>query len=191
MNYLSKKLTDYIVKVGVVSKDTYAIYQYGFQIGIEMLSCFLVCFGISVYLHMIPEFIVFTGNFMLLRTYAGGLHLNSFIKCFLCSLIVQVLVLLMSKQVIIILPVSWITILCVSILIFRVAPVDNVNKELDAEEKAYCKKMTMRILFGIIIFSIGCSFCNMDGMVTLTAITMVVVLISQYLGIIKYNIEQR
>lgn len=80
MKYLSKKLTDYIVKAGVISQESYALYQYGFQIGIEMLICFLVCFGIAIYMHMIPEFVVFTGSFMLLRTYAGGVHfLNSFI----------------------------------------------------------------------------------------------------------------
>lgn len=77
MKCLSEKLTDYVVKTGVVSEESYAIYQYGFQIGIEMMSCFLVCFGIAVYLRMIPEFLVFTGSFMLLRTYAGGVHLNS------------------------------------------------------------------------------------------------------------------
>ena len=81
MKCLSEKLTDYIIKTGVVSEESYAIYQYGFQIGIEMLSCFLVCFGIAIYLHMIPEFLVFTGSFMLLRTYTGGLHLNSFTRC--------------------------------------------------------------------------------------------------------------
>ena len=75
MKYLSEKITDYIIKAGAISKESYAIYQYGFQIGLEMLSCFLICFGISIYLHMIPQF--FSGllvYFMLLRTYAGGLH---------------------------------------------------------------------------------------------------------------------
>ena len=55
MKYLSEKLTDYIVKAGVISQESYALYQYGFQIGIEMLICFLVCFGIAIYMHMIPN----------------------------------------------------------------------------------------------------------------------------------------
>lgn len=77
MRYLSKKLTDYIIKVGVIQKELYAVYQYGFQIGLEMFTCFFTCFCIAIYLHMIPEFIVVTSSFMLLRTYAGGLHLNN------------------------------------------------------------------------------------------------------------------
>ena len=69
---MSKKLTEYVVKTGIVPVESYEIYQYGFQIGLEMLFSFVVCFGVATYLHMIPEFVVYTGIFMLLRTYAAG-----------------------------------------------------------------------------------------------------------------------
>ena len=84
-----------------------------------MLICFLVCFGIAIYMHMIPEFVSLPEVCILLRTYAGGVHLNSFIKCFLCSITVQIFVLIASKQVIIAPPVSWSIILCQYILIFQ------------------------------------------------------------------------
>ena len=44
MKYLSEKITDYVIKTGAASEESYAIYQYGFQIGLEMVSCFLTCF---------------------------------------------------------------------------------------------------------------------------------------------------
>lgn len=40
MRFLSEKITDHIVKSGAISEESYAIYQYGFQIGLEMLGCF-------------------------------------------------------------------------------------------------------------------------------------------------------
>ncbi len=190
MERLSEKLTDYIIKTGVVSEESYAIYQYGFQIGIEMLSCFLVCLGIAIYLRMIPEFLVFTGSFMLLRTYAGGLHLNSFTRCFICSVFVQTLVLLISKQCTILLPIAWVIIFCGSILIWENAPVETVNRELDTDEKAHCKKVTVKVLSGIMAFALACMLCGMDNMVSLIAVTILVVLISQYIGMEKYKIEK-
>ncbi len=190
MERLSEKLTDYIIKTGVVSEESYAIYQYGFQIGIEMLSCFLVCFGIAIYLRMIPEFLVFTGSFMLLRTYAGGLHLDSFTGCFICSVFVQTSVLLISKQCTILLPIAWTIIFCGSILIWKIAPVENINRELDTTEKAHCKKVTVKVLSGIIAFALVCTLCDMDNMVSLIAVTIFVVLISQYIGMEKYKIEK-
>ena len=152
MKYLSEKITDYIVKVGAVSEESYAIYQYGFQIGLEMISCFLVCFGISICLHMIPQFFVFTGIFMLLRTYAGGLHLNSYLGCFMCSLITQTIILLITTRYTIILPVAWTIIWSSAVLILINAPVETKNRELDEDEKKYCKKITTKILIGVIFY---------------------------------------
>ena len=88
MKRLSEKLTAYIINAGAVSEELYAVYQYGFQIGLEMLCCFVTCLSVAIYMHMIPEFAIFTGIFMLLRTYAGGVHLNSFGSCFICSVTV-------------------------------------------------------------------------------------------------------
>ena len=191
MKYLSEKITDYVIKTGAASEESYAIYQYGFQIGIEMMSCFLVCFGIAVYLRMIPEFLVFTGSFMLLRTYAGGVHLNSFTRCFICSVFVQTLVLLISKQYTILLPVAWVIILGGSILIWGIAPVENINRELDTDEKVHCKRVTVKVLSGIIAFVLVCTLLGMDNMVSLISVTILIVLISQYIGIEKYKIEKK
>jgi len=190
MKYLSEKITDYIVKAGAVSEESYAIYQYGFQIGLEMISCFLICFGISICLHMIPQFFVFTGIFMLLRTYAGGLHLNSYLGCFMCSIITQTIILLITTRYTIILPVAWAIIWSSAVLILINAPVETKNRELDEDEKKYCKKITTKILIGVIFFSSGCTVTNLDSIVSLIALTVLLVLISQYIGIVKYYIEK-
>lgn len=141
MKQLSERITDYIVKSGAISEESYAIYQYGFQIGLEMGSCFLVSLGIALYLHMIPQFFVFTGIFMLLRTYAGGLHLNSYLGCFICSTAVQTITLLINSQYAIVFPVAWGIILISTALILKNAPVENINRELDAEEKSIVKRL--------------------------------------------------
>lgn len=98
MRRLSEKLTEYVVKTGAVSSESYDIYQYGFQIGLEMLCCFVTCLSIAIYMHMIPEFAIFTGIFMLLRTYAGGVHLNSFGSCFICSVTVQTMAMYFNSK---------------------------------------------------------------------------------------------
>ena len=116
MRYLSEKITDYIIKSGAISGESYEIYQYGFQIGLEMGSCFLVSLGIALYLHMIPQFFVFTGVFMLLRTYVGGLHLNSYLGCFICSIAVQTITLLINSTYAIVFPVAWGIILILSLI---------------------------------------------------------------------------
>lgn len=140
MKYFSEKLTSYIVKSGAVPEESYEIYQYGFQIGLEMLSCLLACFGIAVYLHMIPEFAVVTGIFMMLRSFVGGVHLNSFDACFMCSVTVQTLVLVVNRLYTQPLNLAWGIIVLSSVLIWNMAPVQSINRELDADEKKTLQK---------------------------------------------------
>ena len=191
MKYLSERITTYVIKAGAITEESYTIYQYGFQIGLEMISCFIVCLGIAILLHMIPQFIVFTTIFILLRTYAGGVHLSSYFGCFICSVAIQTLVLLVNDQYIIPLPVSWGIIFIGAILTLINAPVENINRELDKEEKKHCKKITFYILTGIVLFSCGSTVAGMNRNVSLVSLTILVVLISQYLGMIKYQIEQK
>lgn len=190
MRRLSEKLTGYIIKTGVVSEESYAIYQYGFQIGLEMLWCFVMCLSIALYLRMIPEFIVFTGIFILLRTYAGGVHLDSFWACFICSISVQTLVLLIDSKYSFPILTAWGIILVSAILILKSAPVENVNRELDSEEKEHCRKVTAKIIIGIFIIA-GCgTLGGINKMVSLISLTVLVVLVSQYIGIIKYKVDK-
>lgn len=191
MKHLSEKLARYVIDTGTIEKEFYAVYQYGFQIGLEMLSCFIVCFGIAIYLHMIPEFTIFTGIFMLLRSYAGGVHLNSFRACFICSVVVQTLALLIDSKYKFEVTNAWIIIVMCVALIWKVTPVESINRELEREEKEHCKKVTMKILIGVFIFAGCCTIAGIYDMVSLVALTALVILISQYVGLAKYKIEKR
>jgi len=177
MKYFSEKLTSYIVKSGAVPEESYEIYQYGFQIGLEMLSCLLACFGIAVYLHMIPEFAVVTGIFMMLRSFVGGVHLNSFDACFMCSVTVQTLVLVVNRLYTQPLNLAWGIIVLSSVLIWNMAPVQ--------------RKVAVKIIVGIYVFAGICTLTGMNAIVSLVAVTMAAVLISQYIGVVKYKIEKR
>lgn len=128
---------------------------------------------------------------MLLRTYVGGLHLNSYLGCFICSIAVQTITLLINSTYAIVFPVAWGIILISTVLILKNAPVENINRELDAEEKKHCKEVTMKILASVLIFSIGCTVVGLDSIVSLISMTMLIVSISQYIGMIKYNIEKK
>lgn len=190
MKWLSEKLTQFVVDSGAISKESYTVYQYGFQIGLEMLCCLTVCSAIAIYLCMIPEFIVLTFSFMLLRSFAGGVHLNSFWKCFICSVTVQTLILVLNNLYRFSIGNAWEIIILGGILIFELSPVQNVNRELDDDEKAHSKKAVMKILSVLLFFSGCCTFINNNKMVSLMAFIVLTVLISQCAGIVKYKIEK-
>ena len=188
MNWISKKITEYVIKSGVVSKELYAVYQYGFQIGLEMLVCFSVCLLIAIYFQIIPEFLLITGIFILLRTYAGGVHLDSFGACFICSVIVQTATLLIGIKFPMPIRCAWFIIGLNSILIYKFSPVESINRELDKVVKEHCRKITLKIIIGILIIAGCCTIGGVYKITSLIAMTMTIVLLSQCLGIIKFNL---
>lgn len=182
-------MTQYVIASGTVSPESYAVYQYGFQIGLEMLTCFAVCFGVSVFLHMVPEFIVSASIFMLLRSFAGGFHLHTFWGCFICSVSVQTLLLVIGKKSIWPTGVSWSIILISAFLIWKQAPVETWSRRLDITERQHCKRVTFRLLVGIVCFAGFCTVMWNVKFVSLIAMTMEVILVSQCVGIIKLKNE--
>ena len=191
MKWLSERLTDYVIKTGVVSKELYAVYQYGFQIGLEMFCCFTTCFIIAICLHIISEFIIFTRIFILLRTYAGGIHLNSFGSCFICSVAVQTVALLINIKYQFPIRSAWVIIMISSLLIYKLSPVESISRELDKEEKKHCKKATLKIIISILIIAGCCTIRSGYKIISLIAITMSIVLFSQCLGIIKFKLLKK
>ena len=139
---------------------------------------------------MIPEFVVFTIVFMLLRTYAGGLHLNRFGACFLCSVSVQMLILVINSKFTFPVICSWICIVVGLSMVWMLAPVENINRELDQNEKEHCKKVTEKTISGILVFAIFCTLGRFLEMVSLVAMTVLLVLISQCIGVLKFKIEK-
>lgn len=190
MKKISDKLTQYVIKSGVVSPESYAVYQYGFQVGLELLSSFAICCIVAILLNMFLEFIIFTVIFIVLRTFAGGVHLEKFTSCLFCSVSVQTLVLFLYNSIKAPISISWVLILVCSIALVNNSPVESENKELSLSEKRLLKKTTKKIILSIILFSIMCSFYGNDSIVFLVALTLLVVMLSQYIGMIKYCVNK-
>lgn len=189
MKLISEKLTHYIIRSGVVSPESYAVYQYGFQVGLEAIFSFTICCIIAALSHMILEFIVFTVIFMLLRTYAGGVHLKRFISCLFCSVCVQTSVLLLYHYFTLPVYVSFVFIILCSIVIVKKSPVESDNKELSYYERKLFKDKTKKVVVGIILFTVLCSFMRKDRIVFLVALVFLVVMISQYIGVKRNSIN--
>lgn len=182
MEKLSNILTDYIIKKNIISNDSSEIYKYGFQMGLEMFFSMLIGLITAIYMHMLVQYIVMLVIFILLRSYAGGLHLDTYIKCFICSYIVQLGILLWTGYIQYPESVSIILILLTGLFILRLAPVENINRPVDIEEQHYFEKKLKKVLCFIFIVAIIFTICNLNEYATLLVNTMIVVTISMIIG---------
>lgn len=102
------------------------------------------------------ECLIFLLMFSSLRTYAGGYHTESRLKCFIYSLCTVCISLTIVKLFAnpIVLWISYVLVVPIIFIVFRVSPVDTENKRLDDDEKRRFKKISVLILFIEIAVSI-------------------------------------
>ncbi len=152
MNFLSKKLTEYILEKGIIEKYNYEIYQYGFQIFLELSLNILCSIIIAVILDMKIECIFFFLFFIPLRSYNGGLHMDRYLSCFLLSCPTLALTLLIVKHFTLD-PIFSYLLYAISVFIIIITgPINHPNREVNSEENIRFKaKSNITLALGFII----------------------------------------
>lgn len=140
--HVSIKITESLIRIGVIHPSDREIYRYGFQQGLLLLLNLLSALIIAVVMGMVKETLVFLGAFIPLRSFAGGFHLNSKIQCYVMSMIVIVLVLLAIKSELISFGCYYLLISISHIIIFFLSPVEDVNKRLDELERRTYQRLS-------------------------------------------------
>ena len=182
MEYLSKKLTDYILKKNVIEKENYDIYKYGFESLLETAFCFASVLVIAAFMHAIPQALFFSFFFLMMRSYTGGLHLKTFKACYIFSCLLLAACLFLVKKITAQPPVSLI-IYAVSVLVILITgPVDHPNKPVEeSDSKRFMLKSYM--IIGIsIITALALFLSRNDSYLFLEAVTFAFTAITGILG---------
>lgn len=182
MEKIADSLAQYVMERSERSQADYSIIKYGFQVGLEVLLCLISCILISALIGMPLECVFVLTIFFLLRSYCGGIHLDSFFACFLTSNIVVVSILILEKYSRIPLLASLILIVVSSTYIFFSEPVETKNKKLDLQEKLYFKKKMRNRVTVIFLYSIASIILWDAHYIKLLGFTMVAIFISMVIG---------
>lgn len=97
MKKIADYLTDYIRKKGIIAEEDYPIYNYGFQSGLELCFCLCICSIIAYLMDAFYEGIILLAIFFYVRSYAGGVHLNKYGYCLICSCTVYSTLLILNR----------------------------------------------------------------------------------------------
>ena len=154
MEKISHILTDYLADKGRIEIGKSCIYQYGFQIGLEVSLNTLISVIIAVTLHMEWEALIFFIVFALLRSYAGGLHMGTYLGCLICSCMSFIGLLLIVKYLSCPKLFS-LGMLSVALILVKVlSPVLDINRPINDDDLLkFAKKLNYSIM-GIVSLSI-------------------------------------
>lgn len=152
MEYLAKKLTDYIYEKKIITEDLVEIYQYGFQCFLELSVNIICSIIIALLLGLLPECLFFFLLFIPIRSYGGGLHMKTYFACFVGSCFILTFSLLAVKYLTIPIPISFALYLFAGILILVIGPVDHPNRKVEEQEnRTFIKKTYFMILISFFL----------------------------------------
>lgn len=190
MEKLAHLLTGYIIRKGMADESQSETYDYGFLIALEALLSIVISAVIAIQMGMILECILFFVVFIPIRVYAGGLHFNKYLLCLICSVLTLLMVLAIVKYTDLDGGYSMIISGIMLMLIIKLSPVDNVNRDVDETEQSYFKKkLTVFIVLdaaGVVILYL----CSMEKLLFLFALTLSLIVVTMILGKAKYRVEK-
>lgn len=90
MEWVAKRLTNYILAKEIITEADRAAYEYGFQTGIEQTLCIIITLTFAACMNRVWECMLLLVVFFLQRAYVKGIHMKQYWSCFLlsCSVVI-------------------------------------------------------------------------------------------------------
>jgi len=191
MEKLAQALTDYLLSKGKIVEEKSRIYQYGFQIGLEVSLNTMISIWIAIFCHMEWETIIFFGVFILLRSYAGGLHMRTYISCLICSCM-SLLGLLLVVKYVNMTSFSLMLIIFFSLVAIKaLSPVLDINRPVSSKELIKFAKKLNYSMAGILFFSLVLLFMQLNRLLSMVAATTLFTVFILLAGKIKYRVDSK
>lgn len=143
MNYLVSKILKFITEQNVISdeKDVQEFYKYGIEISISsFLNIFLVVI-LGFLIHHVLESVVFLTLFILIRSFTGGYHADTYFRCnlLMCvTFIITVFVNVITSNKLT-LPVIIVLICFTEVTVLFLGPIENKNKPIQKSKRIELK----------------------------------------------------
>jgi accessory gene regulator B len=153
IQFIAKTLNNNLIKNGVISADLSSVYIYGFEVLISGLFGITICLALGAVFSKLLETLIFLTIFVILRSYTGGYHADTYLRCNIIFSILFVSILCMSEF----LPHGIIlhyTFDIISIIIAAfLAPVENANKPLTEAQKKKLRLIATFICVASVVIS--------------------------------------
>lgn len=139
MNSLLDWFTNYCISNALISKDNEALFRYGLEKRLCTLVVLIPFAVIAIYLSGLWTAISYIISFFYLRSQTNGYHAKTHWGCFVGSLLLELLFLMVIKPM---LNTIWVLVLVslASLAVFLFAPYNHPMMNLDDQEYAACKK---------------------------------------------------
>lgn len=148
---ISRFLAEYLIDAEIIREDDKAIIQYGIYGLISTTINMATILTIGVCCNCILESVLFAVAFYFLRIHAGGYHARTPLQCYFCSVMIAFLNFGIIYKLALGFGILTLIFIVASIIIFLTAPIDSINKPMDALERNVYRKKTRVIISALVV----------------------------------------
>lgn len=163
-------LTESMENNHIIEHDDRELYVYGFNQGLNILLNLITTLVVGLLFHNVLELAIFIAAYIPLRSFAGGYHAKTPVRCYIFSIILILVFVLATKYVHFTIFVYSIIIVASSVIILYLAPVEDKNKPLDTKEQRVYRKRTYMIWVTELAVTVIC--CCLKQIVPVVCLTM-------------------
>lgn len=158
---MQRKVVDWLCDLqsrrGILKAEERSLYEYAYRLLLSRILIYSIIVALGIITGNWLEMFSFLLPFVLLRQYAGGIHLKKFTSCIYAS---SFLVFVCGEYLATDLTMGisfWIVWFVSIVIIFVLAPVDAGNKRLDeAEQKVYGRHVKILLIVEVMIAISAC-----------------------------------
>lgn len=151
------QMVNFLASNDIISEEDKEFYQFAFKQGFRMILNVITTFLIGSVLGMSWQSLLFLFAFIPIRSYAGGFHAATPLRCYLYSMCIITAVLkgisVLEGHTLI----QAVLTLVSAIIIYYMAPIESHNKPLTKPERMEYRKKTIRwlvlLMAGVIVTS--------------------------------------
>lgn len=181
---LAQYIAGCLLRNNIIDGEKLDIYIYGFEVMISSISGILIALVLGLAFSQLLECIVFLFIFISMRSYCGGYHADTYLKCnaiFAVTITAVMLLVKLAPQYPMYAHLLIGVFSLVTVIVF--APVENKFKPLDDAEKKKCKLISVllsllfsvsTILLDFIVFQLS---IVVDAALLIVAVSMMIEMI--------------
>lgn len=183
---LYERITDSLIKCNAMEEEDRELVEYGLDQGVIIILNIITTIILGVIFGMVWQSILYFISYSLLRSYVGGYHARTRLKCYLWSLTIIVAMLACMKYI------TWNTSACIilaficGIIIFVCAPRADENKPFDEVEEVVFKKRARVICIVEIIIILLCYILDFKAAGLCVLMSLVTCVFTLYMDILKH-----
>ncbi len=187
---VAEKLADSLEENEIIKHDDRELYVYGLDQGFSIILNIITTLLIGLIFNTFFQLVVFMAAYIPLRSFAGGYHAKTPLRCYIFSIVMLVFVSLGMKNLVFRDVVNYVVLAISAFIIFVLSPVEDKNKPLDKIELKVYRKRTLLILLAELIICVLFNVIDLHAVFISINYNLAVMSIIILLGMLKSKLSR-